>query len=47
MDMKETPGDAEGQGLTCCSPWGHGEPDTTEQLNKVTPQGDARSSSPA
>ena len=26
--------DGEGQGsLTCCSPWGHKELDTTEQLN--------------
>ena len=29
-------GDGEGQGsLACCSPWGHKESDTTEQLNKV------------
>ena len=29
-----TPGDAEGQGsLACCRPWGHREPNTTEQLN--------------
>ena len=27
-------GDGEGQGsLACCSPWGHKESDTTEQLN--------------
>ena len=27
-------GDSEGQGsLACCSPWGHREPDMTEQLN--------------
>ena len=27
-------GDGEGQGsLVCCSPWGHKELDTTEQLN--------------
>ena len=27
-------GDGEGQGsLACCSPWGHKELDTTEQLN--------------
>ena len=27
-------GDGEGQGgLECCSPWGHKESDTTEQLN--------------
>ena len=30
----ETLGDGEGQGsLACCSPWGHEEPDMTEQLN--------------
>ena len=30
----QTPGDGEGQGgLTCCSPWGHTELDTTRQLN--------------
>ena len=32
-------GDGEGQGgLECCSPWGHKESDTTEQLynNKVS-----------
>ena len=36
MDMKfeQAPGDSEGQGsLACCSPWGHKESDTTEQLN--------------
>ena len=35
MDMFEQfPGDGEGQGsLACCSPWGHKESDTTEQLN--------------
>jgi len=28
-------GDGDGQGsLACCSPWGHKEWDTTEQLNK-------------
>ena len=28
-------GDGEGQGsLVCCSPWGHKETNTTEQLNK-------------
>ena len=27
-------GDSEGQrSLACCSPWGHKESDTTEQLN--------------
>ena len=30
----QTPGDSEGQrSLVCCSPWGHKESDTTEQLN--------------
>ena len=33
-ESKQTPGDSEGQGsLGCCSPWGHRESDTTEQLN--------------
>ena len=31
---QSTPGVGEGQGgLACCSPWGHKEMDTTEQLN--------------
>ena len=30
QDFEQTPGDSEGQGtLTCCSPWGHKESDTT------------------
>ena len=30
-------GDSDGQGSrACCSPWGHQESDTTEQLNNVT-----------
>ena len=33
-EFEQTLGDSEGQGsLACCSPWGHGELDTTEQLN--------------
>ena len=24
-------------GLSCCSPWGHKESDTTEQLRELTP----------
>ena len=33
-ELGQTPGDGEGQGsLACCSPWGHKESDTTEQLN--------------
>ena len=33
-ECEQTLGDSEGQGnLTCCSPWGHKELDTTEQLN--------------
>ena len=32
--LEQTPGDGEGQGrLACCSPWGHKETDTAEQLN--------------
>ena len=32
--LKIAPGDSEGQGsLASCSPWGHKELDTTEQLN--------------
>ena len=35
MDMSlKNPGDSEGQrSLECCSPWGHKESDTSEQLN--------------
>ena len=34
-EFEEIPGDSEGQGiLACCSPCGHRESDTTEQLNK-------------
>ena len=33
-ECKQTLRDSEGQGgLVCCSPWGHKESDTTEQLN--------------
>ena len=33
-ELEQTAGDREGQGsLVCCSPWGHRELDTTEQLN--------------
>ena len=33
-EFEQAPRDGEGQGsLTCCSPWGHKESDTTEQLN--------------
>ena len=33
-ECKQTPGDSDGQeSLLCCSPWGHKESDTTEQLN--------------
>ena len=32
--FEQAPGDGDGQrGLACCSPWGHKESDTTEQLN--------------
>ena len=34
-ELRQTPGDGEGQGdLACCSPWGHKELDTTGWLNK-------------
>ena len=37
--LEQTPGDSEEQGtLTCCSPWGPQEWDTTEQLNNNRPQ---------
>ena len=33
-EFESTPGVGDGQGsLVCCSPWGHKESDTTEQLN--------------
>ena len=33
-EFEQTLGDSEGQGsLSCCSPWGHKESDTTERLN--------------
>ena len=33
-EFEQTPGDGEGQeSLVCCSPWGHKELDTAEQLN--------------
>ena len=33
-EFKQAPGVGDGQGgLACCSPWGHKELDTTEQLN--------------
>ena len=36
MEFEQAPGDGEGQGcLACCSPWGHKESDTTEQLNSI------------
>ena len=34
LSLSKLWGDGEGQGsLVCCSPWGHKESDTTEQLN--------------
>ena len=34
-EFERAPGDGEGQGrLSCCSPLGHKESDTTEHLNK-------------
>ena len=33
-EIEQAPGDGEGQGsLAGCSPWGHKESDTTEQLS--------------
>ena len=33
-EFEQTLGDGDGQGsLMCCSPWGHKEWDTNEQLN--------------
>ena len=33
-EFEQAPGAGDGQGgLACCSPWGHKESDTTEQLN--------------
>ena len=33
-EFEQAPGIGDGQGsLVCCSPWGHKESDTTEQLN--------------
>ena len=33
-EFEQTPGVGDGQGgLLCCSPWGHKDSDTTEQLN--------------
>ena len=32
--LEQAPGDGDGQGsVTCCSPWGCKESDTTERLN--------------
>ena len=37
-EFEQTPGDGEGQGrLACCSPWGHTQLDTNEQLNYINP----------
>ena len=39
-EFEQALGDGEGQGtLACCSPWGHKESDTTEQLNYNNPCG--------
>ena len=36
--FEQAPGVGEGQGsLSCCSPWGCKESDTTEQLNETEP----------
>ena len=35
-ESEQTPGVGDGQGsLACCSPWGHKESDTTEELNST------------
>ena len=35
-EFEQAPGGKEGQGcLGCCSPWGHKDLDTTEQLNNI------------
>ena len=35
-ELVQIPGDGEGQeGVACCSPWGHKESDTTQQLNNI------------
>ena len=35
-EFEQAPGVGDGQGsLACCSPWGHKEQDTTEQLNST------------
>ena len=35
-EFEQTPGVGDGEGsLVCCSPWGHKELDTTEQLNRL------------
>ena len=40
-EYEQIPGDSEGQeNLVCCSPWGHKNSDTTQQLsnnNKLSP----------
>ena len=39
QEFEPSVGDSEGPGsLVCCSPWGHKEPDTTEQLNNKEQQ---------
>ena len=36
-ELRQTPGDCEGQGgLACCSPWGCKESDTTGQLGNIS-----------
>ena len=32
-ELEQAPGDGDGQGSLCCSPWGHKESDMTEWLN--------------
>ena len=35
-ESEQAPGDGDGQGsLACCSPWGHKEPEKTEQQQEI------------
>ena len=45
-EFEQAPGVGDGQGgLACCSPWGHGERDTTWRLNNITTQYDLKTDS--
>ena len=45
-EFEQGPGDAEGQGVACCSPWGPKESDMTERLNNNSNQGPSQGSFP-